>query len=213
MIPAQNTFRQNCTRCLRPTSYCYCALIQKFNSRIQFVILIHPIEAKRKIATGRMAHLCLANSLLIKGSNFTSNELVNNIIQDTNNHCLLLYPGTNAIDISTPLHAHENHALLPQDKKTVIFVVDGTWSTAKKTVARSENLKCLQAICFTPKSPSQFRIRKQPAANCYSTIEAIHHIIDVVSNPSDAVTATRPHDVLLTVFKNMVAQQVVFCPV
>ena len=62
-------YRILCTKCIQPDFSCYCKTIQPINCPINFVILIHPIEAKRRIATGRMSHLCLKGSHLIKGQN------------------------------------------------------------------------------------------------------------------------------------------------
>lgn len=203
--------RQNCTHCLRPKSHCYCALIRKIDSQIMFVILIHPLEIKRKIATGRMAHLCLPNSLLIRGGDFSDNDQVNQIIEDPDNHCLILYPGENAIDLSATPAANPN-PVLNDNKRTVVFVIDGTWSTANKTLKRSSNLNRLQRICFTPKTPSQFRVRRQPHPHCHSTIEAIHQIISLLDGSNAAHSEKPAHDVLLEIFKFMVEQQVRFSP-
>lgn len=207
--PDAPVFRETCYRCFRPAGFCYCGLIQKIETRVTFVILIHPIEVKRPIATGRMAHLCLQDSRLIPGEDFAQNEAVNGILQDPGNHCLLLYPGTDAIDISNPSRI-PRAALFPENKKTVVFVVDGTWKTAKKTVARSVNLRKLPTVCFTPKSPSRFRVRKQPAPGCYSTIEAIHHVLDLLCESGERGQSPRPHDSLLAVFDRMVERQLEF---
>ncbi len=206
------TYRQSCQKCLRPLSCCYCHLIEKIDAKIQFVILIHPLEAQRKIATGRMAHLCLSDSLLIKGKDFTQHETVNQLIQNPNHHCLLLYPGPEAIDLSKVIDFGANPLVFPVNKKPVIFVIDGTWCTAKKTFRLSANLRKLPRVCFTPEMPSQFRIRRQPAPNCYSTIEAIHYILERLAGPKENPLRHRPHDGLMKVFTHMVEQQISFNP-
>lgn len=208
-LTPQTSFRNNCPRCLRPNFYCYCRLIAKIDSKIKFVILIHPIEARRKIATGRMAHLCLENSLLIKGDDFTHNKEVNQLIQNSKNYCLLLYPGKKAINLSEVDFSKEISARISNEKEIIIFVIDGTWSTAKKTMRLSENLKALPTICFTPTIPSQFRIRKQPAAHCYSTIEAIYSILNFLEGPKNGESS---HTILMTVFQRMVEQQLKYIP-
>ncbi|MBX7149042.1 DTW domain-containing protein [bacterium] len=196
--------RDNCYFCRRPKALCYCGLITPVDSSMQFVILIHPIENKRKIATGRMAHLCLKNSRLITGHDYSDNIEVNKIITDPQNDCFLLYPGNEACDLSVLVKKEE------KTKQKVIFVVDGTWATAKKTVKLSRNLQQLPTICFTPPKPSSFRIRKQPKPYCYSTIEAIHHILDYFEPKGDR--EGKPHDILLTLFNRMVEQQIEFVP-
>ena len=55
---------------------CYCALIEPFDSVPRFVILTQPREAKHRFGTGRMAHRCLSNSLLLEGVDFSADERV-----------------------------------------------------------------------------------------------------------------------------------------
>lgn len=167
---------------------------------MRFVILNHPIEMKRRIATGRMSHLCLEKSWLIVGHDYTQNAQVNAIIANPAFHCVILYPGQRSVNLS-PLSRSERSALFPRDRELVVFVIDGTWATARQTAWQSQNLKALPRVCFTPPAPSNFRVRKQPRPECFSTIEAIHHTIDLLGDGS------RKHDVLLDVFNQMVERQ------
>lgn len=170
------------------------------------MILIHPLEWRRRIATGRMSHLCLEASNLIQGYSYSDNRVVNETIRDPSNHCVVLYPGNDSINLSNPL-SPERPALIPQGKNLVVFVLDGTWSTAGKMLRRSPNIFSLPRICFTPPKPSNFRVRKQPKANCYSTIEAIHEVIELLGDDVGFNVESREHDRLLFVFDQMVEKQ------
>lgn len=203
------TFRELCTTCLQPQFGCYCPHIQTFDAKINFVILIHPIEVKRRIATGRMSHLCLKNSHLIMGQDYSNNNQVNHLIDDKTHHSVILYPGPRSQNLS-PLSADERAQLFPTDKKLRIFVIDGTWATAKKMVRQSQNLQALPQISFSPSKPSTFRVRKQPDPACYSTIEAIHHTIELVGHSQGFDTQSREHDKLMRVFDAMVERQLDF---
>ncbi len=176
---------------------------------MSFVILIHPIEVKRRIATGRMSHLCLKDSYLIKGQDYTQNDTVNELIADTNYHSIILYPGIKSKNLST-LAVHERAELFPKTKKLRLFIIDGTWATARKMIRQSQNLKNLQRICFSPTTPSNFRVRKQPNSACYSTIEAIHHTIELIGETQNFDILSRQHDNLLNVFNFMVENQLEF---
>lgn len=196
-------FRLRCRHCLQPEFSCFCGWIREFDPGIDFVILIHPIEIKRRrITTGRMAHMCLRGSQLIMGQVYTSDLRVNSILNDPSRSCYLLYPGKKSANLSLmPQEARSE--LRRGGKRVTIFVVDGTWATAKKTVNQSLNLQSLPRICFTPPGPSTFRVRKQPRPECYSTIEAIHHTIELFG-PAPG----RPHDGLLDAFGRMVERQI-----
>lgn len=199
--------RGYCPRCLRSPLTCYCGSLQPFDPKIQFVILIHGREAQKRIATGRMAHLSLKNSLLVSGYDYSANAKVNSLLADPQNHCVVLYPGQGSSDL-TPMSLAERAALFPEEKNLVVFVIDGTWITARKTMQRSANLQPLPRICFQPARPSNFRVRKQPEANFFSTIEAIHETIELIGKARGFDTASRAHDSLLRVFDSMVDQQI-----
>lgn len=202
-------YRHLCTQCLQPRFGCYCVHVQKFDPKIKFVILIHPIEMKRRIATGRMSHLCLENSELIVGQDYSNNLKVNQILQNPKYQPAVLYPGSSALNLST-VRSEERGKIFSADKTPVIFVVDGTWATAKKTMYMSQNLKFLPRFSFTPPHKSQFRVRKQPGVDCFSTIEAIHHLIELVGDGVGFDVSGGRHNRLIDVFGKMVERQLEF---
>jgi DTW domain-containing protein YfiP len=202
-------YRELCQTCLQPEFGCYCKHVQRFDSHIDFMILIHPVEARRRIATGRMSFLTLKNSRLILGQDYSASKQVNDLIADPARHCVILYPGIRSKNL-TPMSQAERSGLFPQGKKLTIFVIDGTWATARRTVRQSQNLNILPRICFSPEKPSTFRVRKQPHSACYSTIEAIHHTIELVGDSQGFNTTTREHDKLIHVFDKMVELQLEF---
>jgi DTW domain-containing protein len=192
--------REICRRCLQPGFSCYCAWLKPIDTRIHFVILIHPIEVHRRIATGRMAHLSLPNSRLIMGHDFTHNEELAGVLADPKRQCMMLYPGRWAVNFSNMTPAERFDYFTPQKIPTVI-VIDGTWATARKMVRLSQPLHAIPRVCFTPSSPSNFRVRQQPRAECYSTIEAIHYTLELMGE------GERSHDGLLEIFDRMVNRQ------
>ena len=136
---SQPQFRVLCATCLQPGLTCYCVHVRKFDPRLRFVILIHPLEFRRRIATGRMASLCLEQSRLLPGYNYAHNETVNAILADPSLYPVILYPGRGSTNLSE-LPATARAAVFPADKEPVIFVIDGTWATAKRMLKRSSCL-------------------------------------------------------------------------
>jgi len=195
---SQKQFHERCYTCRRSKPLCYCHLIKSFQSEPQFVILIHPVEFRRRVATGRMAHLCLNNSIMIDAASFGENTKLQGILNNPDHHCVVLYPGENSVNLS-PLSVGERWELFPKDKKLVIIVIDGTWNTASGMMRSCEKLNNLPRVCFSPRQASRFRIRKQPKDFCLSTIEAIHECIDLLN-----VQASSAHDHLLEVFDRVI---------
>lgn len=188
--------REFCLTCRRAVRVCQCADIRRFESAPVFVILTHPTERRMKTGTGRMAHLCLSNSILIEGVDFKDNEQVNALLNEPKYFPVLLSPGKEAMD----LKSFEP----PRERRLLIFVIDSKWSLVKTVLNRSPNLKALPQICFTPTKPSTIEIREQPNPVCLSTIEAVHFVLETFS------PGAPEHSHLLYAFNKMVQRQLDF---
>src|SRR6187402_228977 len=93
--------RPMCYRCFWPQTLCWCGSITPMPTRTKFVFLMHPYEFKRvKAGTGRLTHLCLAESELHMGEEFDGHEAVQTLIHDPANFPVLLYPRRDARDLS-----------------------------------------------------------------------------------------------------------------
>jgi DTW domain-containing protein YfiP len=204
-----NDYREYCPQCLFAKKTCYCAHIKRFDPKIKFVILIHQLEIDRKIATGRLSHLILENSLLIRGHDYSQNEKVNDLIADKQNYCAVLFPGDESVDVSA-LSLNEKQKQFPLDKQLVILVIDGTWATSRQTMRLSSNLASLPRFTFTLSKLSNFRIRKQPRPEFCSTVEAIYECICLLGESRGFDLNSGDHENLLHVFNVVVEQQLSF---
>ncbi len=143
-------------------------------TRTRFVFLMHPKEYKEeKAGTGRLTHLCLPNSELLMGIGFDGDEAVQGLLADPANRCVLLYPGKEALNLS-------HGDLISADlggKRLVVFLLDATWSLARKMLRLSPGLQRLPRIMFTPTAPSRYIIKQQPQEGCLSTLEAVHELL------------------------------------
>ena len=206
-LEEQKDTRNLCTDCWQPDFNCYCHAIEKFDPHIEFVVLIHPVEARRRIATGRMSYLSLENSHIIRGMSFADCPTVGRLLADSNYHNVMLARGEGSIDL-TNMSEQQKEKHFTSDKKLRVFVIDGTWTNAGKMITRSPNLQKLPRFCFTPDKPSNIRVRKQPNPLCYCTLEAIHHLIGLLGPSQGFDVSGRTHDNLLKPFNWMVGQQV-----
>ncbi len=157
-----------------------------------------------------MAHLTLNNSDFISGMSFATNDRVNELLASAAHRSVVLYPGAGSVNLTTADDSEKKQLMPPGDQKLLIFVIDGTWATAGKMLRRSPGLQSLPRICFTPPHPSRFRVRKQPSPQCFSTIEAIHHTINLLGESAGFDVSSRRHDALLTAFDWMVERQLSF---
>lgn len=208
--------REVCWTCRQPMVFCYCSRIRRLDSGVDFVILIHPVESRRRIATGRMAHLILQDSWLIEGEDFSESEKVRRLIADPARKCVILYPGLAALDLDVPETKRSlQNVVSAREQRLTVFVIDGTWATARKMMRLSNNLRDLPMVKFQPAEESRFQVRKQPEKHCLSTIEAIHAVLDrlALSAKRDCCpSAERDCDHLLELFLEMVERQKMFVP-
>jgi len=146
-------------------------------TRTRFVFLMSPKEFKEeKAGTGRLTHLCLPNSELRMGKGFDDDEVVQAILADTKNYCVLLYPGATAKNLTTGDFAPTELA----DRRLVVFLLDATWGGARKLLRLSPSLQRLPRIMFTPTTRSRYIIKQQPQEGCLSTLEAVHELLIVL---------------------------------
>lgn len=204
LINARENF---CYDCVRLKKNCLCSLIKPFHTDFHFVLLLHPMEAKKeKMGTGKLSKLSLLNSEIITGVDFSEDEKVNSLINDRENFCTVLYPGKSALNLSTdditPLFEKKNAGL-----KLVIFLIDGTWPCAKKMMRLSLNLKNLPRLSFSAGHTSIFEIKEQPADFCLSTLESIHFFIQECNRRG--LEETRGlEDHMIEAFKAMIQFQI-----
>lgn len=169
-----------CYRCFWPAELCWCTSIVPMSTRTRFVFLMHPKEYKQeKAATGRLAHLCLANSEIVMGIAFDEHERVQALLRDPGKQCMLLYPGTTALNLSAAPTADAWTSTGSQlaARERVIFLLDATWALGRKMLKLSPCLQTLPRLMFTPEAPSRYVIKQQPAPGCLSTLEATDQLL------------------------------------
>ena len=184
--------RATCARCARPVVVCYCAHLPTLPTRTRVLLLQHPRERATAIGTARMAHLALPNSALHVGTTFADTAAAPALAASPPPY--LLFPGPHAVDV----------AELPRDRPVTLVVLDGTWWQAGKLLKLNPALQALPRVAFTPTRPSDYRIRRQPAPFCLSTIEALAETLNCLE-PDAALD--RRFDRLLDPFRAMVSRQ------
>ncbi len=207
LLDTKATFKREafCFTCHRIQQNCLCNLIKSFETKTHFVILMHPMEAKKeKMGTGRISLATLKNSQLIVGIDFTEDVEVNGLLNDPRNHCMVLYPGEKSLNISKDdVSTLQNLG----EKRLVVFLIDGTWPCAKKMMRLSKNIHSLARISFTATHESIFIIKEQPATYCLSTLESIHFFLTECDRRG-LESLNSAQDNLIEVFKTMVDIQV-----
>jgi DTW domain-containing protein YfiP len=192
MIPSgtpQNAFeaRAECYRCHKPQLTCICGHVARIANRTGVWVMQHPRERFHPIGTARIARLGLSKVHV---------EVLHSPISGPPPALPLgaglLYPHAHARDLST----------LPADERPEnLIVIDGTWSQAHTVYRDNPWLQQRPHYQLTPRRPSRYRLRKEPTAQCLSTIEAIVEALRILEPD------TRGLDSLLASFDAMIDRQ------
>lgn len=156
--------RPTCPRCRRPASGCWCADLEPVDTRTRIVFLQHPREARVAVGTARMAHLGLVHSELYQGVDFSEHPRVSTVVSQPGT--ALLFPGAGAVAPDDLEHPPET-----------LVIIDGTWPQARRMMALNPALRALPRLGLVPQQPGNYRIRREPAAHCMATVEAVVEVL------------------------------------
>lgn len=121
-----------------------------------------------------MAHLALPNSQLRVGLDFDGDPDVLSFLARSPAP-YVLFPGPTASPVEQ----------LPRERDVSLIVLDGTWWQARKLLKLNPALAGLPRVAFRPSAPSAYRIRRQPAEFCVSTIEALAQVLKTLEPPGE----------------------------
>lgn len=183
--------RAYCYRCMRVQSMCLCADLSACVNRTEVHVLQHRKERKHAFGTVRLLKIGLQN--LKVHDLHTDIGQAYPMPKDFPRDAGVLYPGEGSLDLAElPEHS--------RPKKLV--VIDGTWSQAHRIYRDNDWLHGLQRYRLHPESPSRYRIRQEPSAECLSTLESTVMALSMLEPDTPGI------DDLLRVFDLMNEQQV-----
>ncbi len=153
--------RPYCEGCGRPPLVCICGSLVTVKTGTKVVVLQHPRERDNPIGTAWMVERCLGAERIV-GVELENDRAFRAALSDPDAPAILLSPGPDAIDLESS----------PPKGRVTLVVLDGTWPHARKLLRMNPSLASLPRYAFRPAAPSNYRIRKEPAEHCVSTIEA-----------------------------------------
>jgi len=181
-----------CSPCDRPTSVCLCDTFPKPPVqllRCHVLILLHPLERKRKNSTLPLIRRCLdAESLDV----IVGRRLLDS--QSLPPNTILVFPGDNAL------------SLFEVAPGSTLLFLDATWDHAKemvRTLPKDLPRVSLKISELGPLFvPRRFDIRTPPTEECLSTGECIAWAVDAMEGAQGALAATllRPLDRMVSIW-------------
>lgn len=170
-----------CPGCEFLKSRCLCETLKTIPNNVHLIILQHPSESKHPLNTVRIMKKSFQNITVIIGEDFSEHPILNDIFNNQDHRCFLLFPTPEALILSK-----ERSLQLPP---THLVVLDGTWRKAKRIFLASKNLQALPAFTFITEEISDYRIRKSSVANSFSTLEASTFALKILEPDLDTKPA------------------------
>ncbi|PWF41064.1 tRNA-uridine aminocarboxypropyltransferase [Massilia glaciei] len=164
--------RAMCARCLRPQQSCICGFVAPVASRVELLILQHPLEVAQAKGSARLLHMCLPGSMLATGETFAPAQLAA-LLDGGGRVPVLLYPDTpDARALRLPAPPALDPALLLAPARLRLVVLDGTWRKSRKMLYLNPLLQQLPRLALTEVPASRYGIRKAQGPDQLSTLEA-----------------------------------------
>ncbi|WEM93357.1 DTW domain-containing protein [Telluria mixta] len=182
-----------CAACLRAQSACICHWVRPLSSRVDLLILQHPLEVRNAKNSARLLHLCLSGSRLEVGETFPD---LHALLHADGRVPVLLYPETpDSVPVLEPV---------PPPERLRLVVLDATWRKSLKMLHVNPELQRLPRLALHDVPVSAYRIRKAHAPHQLSTLEAAALALGQMESDVDAY---RP---LLQAFDGFVQQQAAY---
>ncbi|MBI4956866.1 MAG: DTW domain-containing protein [Myxococcales bacterium] len=179
--------RAFCYRCHKAQSLCVCGYVERVANRTEIYLVQHPRERFHPLGTARFVALGLERATIVRSDTHAA-EPPAAIARGA----ALLYPEPGGALLGS---------LAPAERPATLVVIDGTWAQARTIYRDCQWLHALPRFRLAPSTPSRYRLRREPRAECLSTIEAI----------VDALGALEPEtaglDGLLGAFERMIDDQ------
>ncbi len=194
-----------CPKCFRTEQCCLCSYTKQFDPEVKFVLLMHPKESKKqRTGTGRLCKISMKDCEIIEGIDFSQNERLQNLLNDSQYFPVLMYPGPDAMNAKSEqlkLQMKSN-----PKKKILAILIDGTWFCARQIINKNKYLLNLNKMSFSKNYTSIFTFKKEPHPECLSTLETCYYFIQELKE-NDFINKNINPEPLMNVFKQMIKFQ------
>ncbi len=201
-----------CPRCHKPEPLCICDSITPIDNKISVLILQHPQEQDRLLATARVTALHFRDALVKVGLSWPSLSKILGRDVDPQRWGILYLGSAKVADLETDrdIVAIDKKSQLEENQRGIlkdlqgVIVLDGTWSQAKALWWRNAwMLKC-RRIILDPAQPSRYgKLRREPRRDGLSTLEAVAMLVaGLERKPEIETTLTASFERMLAAYRD-----------
>jgi DTW domain-containing protein YfiP len=163
-----------CPVCEIRRSLCFCEWIPRLELPTRLIVVMHTAEEVLTTNTARLAVKALTNSeIRVRGRKDRPMSWAG--LVEADRPSLLLYPSPHAVELNADLVASLAGPVN-------LIVPDGSWRQTRNMVRREAGLAGIPHVKLPPGPPSIYRLRLQPHAKSFCTLEAIARALGILES-------------------------------
>lgn len=165
-----------CDYCMLSTEFCICSHQPTVQSSAAFMLIMFDYEMIKPSNTGRLIADVVPDTFAFKWSRTEPNADMLAILQDEQWQPFIIFPEEYVVERA---RVHEGPVCVPEGKRPLYILLDGSWREAKKIFKKSDWLQSLPVISFDPDIVSQYQIRTAAKDNQLATAEVASLVLEL----------------------------------
>ncbi len=173
---------QRCPYCMVQERLCICKDKPVIQSQAAFLLIMFDDEVLKPSNTGRLIADLFEDCFAFIWSRTDPNPEMLAVINDPQWQPYVIFPSEYAPE-------RQVHSIdVPDGKRPLFILLDGSWQEAKKIFRKSEYLAPLPLLSITPEAFSRFKLREATKSNQLATAEVAARIVDMFGETENART-------------------------
>jgi len=159
-----------CKHCMLLPYLCICSIKKTVPSQSAFLLLMYDDEILKPSNTGRLIADLIDDTQAYIWSRTQPNPEMLRFLQDPQWYPIVIFPDEYA-QPQRPVIDDKIKLTLPENKRPLFILLDGTWAQAKKMFRKSPYLDNYPVLSFSPERLSEYLMRKATKDNQLATAE------------------------------------------
>ena len=199
-----------CDLCRLAQTHCICSLAKSNESQAGFLLLMYDTEVLKPSNTGKLIADVIPDTYAFLWSRTEVDPELIKVLNDPQWQPFLVFPSQYAKDERQVI---TENITLPEGKRPLFIMLDGSWREAKKMFRKSPYLDKYPMVAFDPANLdpniilSRYNIRKSAVSNELATAEVAARILSMAGDSVNAQLLDLWFDVFSYQYQKSVCQR------
>ncbi len=168
-----------CEHCRLPPAYCLCDLKPAVATRAGMCLLMGDIEALKPSNTGWLIADLVADTWAFPWARTSVDERLLALLDDPRWQPYVVFPGEFVAPPRVVTDRVREDAALPEGRRPLFVLLDGTWTEARKMFNKSPYLARFPVLSLRPGKNSIYRLRRSNRDDHFCTAEVASFCLDL----------------------------------